>query len=145
MDDSSIGWGMPLGIIISLILSIIFAACETVLTSLGHLKVNHIIKSKKRGSELLRLWLDNPNLVLATILIGNTIANLLASFLTALYAFKYFGKIGESVSFALLTFIILVFCEISPKTYAKHHAEKLAIVAIVLMKFFVCFFKDIFF
>ncbi|OGL45013.1 MAG: hypothetical protein A2W05_06870 [Candidatus Schekmanbacteria bacterium RBG_16_38_10] len=131
---------MPLGIIISLILSIIFAACETVLTSLGHLKVNHIIKSKKRGSELLRLWLDNPNLVLATILIGNTIANLLASFLTALYAFKYFGKIGESVSFALLTFIILVFCEISPKTYAKHHAEKLAIVAIVLMKFFVWIF-----
>lgn len=137
MDESSIGWGIPFGIIISLMLSIIFSACETVLTSLGHLKVNHLIESGKKRGELLQLWLDNPNLVLATILIGNTIANLLASFLTALYAFRYFGKIGESISFGLLIFIILVFCEISPKTYAKHNAEKLAIVAIVLMKIFV--------
>lgn len=137
MDDSSIDWGMPFGIIICLILSIIFSACETVLTSLGHSKINHLIKSGKKRAELLQLWLDNPNLILATVLVGNTISNILASFLTAIYAFKYYGKIGESIGFGLLTFVILVFCEISPKTYAKHHAEKLAIVAIILMKMFV--------
>ena len=137
MEDSSLSWGVPFGIIISLMLSLIFSASETVLTSLGHLKVQHIIKGGRRGAKLLELWLNKPNLVLATILIGNTIANVLASFLTAVWTFRLYGKIGESISFGLLTFILLVFCEISPKIYAKHNAEKLAIPSIVLMRLFV--------
>jgi len=137
LEDSSISWvAIAIGVT-SLLLSMIFSASETILTSLGYLKVQHIINTGKRRAQLLQLWLNEPNLILATILIGNTIANLLASFVTAIYAYKLYGKIGESISFGLLTFIILVFCEISPKTYAKHHAEQLAIPAIFLMKIFV--------
>ena len=137
MDNLSIGRIEPVGVIICLILSVIFSASETVLTSLGHLKTKHLVESGKKRAKLLELWLSDPNLVLATILVGNTVANILASFLAAAYTFELFGKIGQSISFGVLTFIILVFCEISPKTYAKHHAEKLAIPAIFLMKIFV--------
>ena len=137
MDNLLIGRIEPVGVIICLILSVIFSASETVLTSLGHLKTKHLVESGKKRAKLLELWLSDPNLVLATILVGNTVANILASFLAAAYTFELFGKIGQSISFGVLTFIILVFCEISPKTYAKHHAEKLAIPAIFLMKIFV--------
>ena len=88
MDNLSLLRIEPVGVFICLILSVIFSASETVLTSLGHLKTKHLVESGKKRAKLLELWLSEPNMVLATILVGNTVANILASFLAAAYTFE---------------------------------------------------------
>jgi len=129
-----------------LFLSAFFSASETALTSLSRLKTNQIIDSERTGADYLKLWRDKPNHVLATILFGCTVAELLASFLTALYATQNFwksGNIGEMIAFILITTIILIFGEVVPKVFAKHNAEKLAIPVIIALRIFYYFFYPV--
>ncbi len=125
------------GIFICLLCSVFFSSSETALTSLNLVKTQQIIDSRKRWTNNLLLWKNDPNLVLTAILLGNTIGNLLASFLTALLAVKIFGNLGEGISFVVLSLVVLIFCEQMPKIWAKHNAEKLAVISITILRFFI--------
>ncbi|MFH2068411.1 MAG: hemolysin family protein [Candidatus Omnitrophota bacterium] len=119
-----------LGLILLLVLSAFFSAAETSLTSLGKLKVKALIDLEGRRAEVLNLWLKNPARLLTTILIGNNIVNVSASVLAAYLAIKAWGNKGVGIATGLMTFLILVFAEIIPKTFARHHYEKVALVII---------------
>lgn len=126
------GFSQLLAIVFCLIGSALFSATETALTSLSHSRVHQLLDSGKKSS-LLGLWLVKPNHVLTTILIGNNVVNILASALATKLSYQYFQRIGmsdpESIAVAAavgsMTFVILVFGEVVPKTYAKHNAETL--------------------
>jgi len=115
-----------------LILAALFASTETALTSLSHGRIQQLLDSGRK-SLLLRLWLEKPNAVLTTVLIANNIVNILAASLATAFSQQQLMRLGlgehESLAVALtvgvMTLVTLVFCEVVPKTFAKHNAEKL--------------------
>ncbi|MGE4317933.1 MAG: hemolysin family protein [Deferribacterales bacterium] len=126
-------------IILCILLSGVFSGSETTLTSLSELKVRHMIEENPRAKPL-ELWLDHPNKVLNTILIGNNIVNILASVLATDFTAKLVGDSNIALVTGIMTIMVLFFGEITPKTYAKHNAERLAIPVIKLLKLPYLFF-----
>jgi CBS domain containing-hemolysin-like protein len=119
-------WQWIIGLL-ALVASAFFSSAETALTALGEGRVQALIDSGRRGARLLRLWQKYPDRILSTLLIGNTLVNVGMGALTALIA----DELGASHAVALLTavttIIILLFGEITPKTFAKAHASGYAV------------------
>ena len=109
-----------------LFFSALFSASETALTALNYAKVHQLINEDNARYGRLSLWLEEPNRVLTTILIGNNVVNILASALTTSISEQIFGHQGVAIAVGVLTFVILVSGEVVPKTYAKHHAKRVA-------------------
>ncbi len=119
--------------LVFLCLSAFFSSSETALTSITKL---HVKKLRENGVQVSKLdiWIHNPNRILATLLVGNNIANVGAAILAAFIAADLFEKAGLAeyqglagfVAFVGTTSALLVFGEIIPKIYAKHQAEKVA-------------------
>lgn len=129
-------------LVLLILLSFFFSASETALTSLGKLKLKQLIEEKK--SSALNVWIEHPNRLLATILVGNTIVNIAAASLTAFISIDFATHLGinETVSLiiatALITIVILILGEITPKTFAKHNPVKVSLLtirALVMMNY----------
>jgi CBS domain containing-hemolysin-like protein len=105
------------------LLSGFFSGTESALQSLNEARTKHLID---QGHERLRLWLDKPHFVRNTILIGNNIANILASALAGSIAGRVFHDLGLGIAVAVMTILILIFGEVIPKNYASVHADRLA-------------------
>ena len=114
-------------IFILVALSAFFSSSETSLVSCNRIRIRSMVDENDRRLGFLNRVLDNQSKMLAAILIGNNIVNLYASSLTTTLAMKLGGSYTVSLATGLLTFVILVFGEISPKTAATIHAEKLAL------------------
>jgi CBS domain containing-hemolysin-like protein len=130
-------------VVICLILSAFFSASETALVSISELKVKHLVEEKGESAKALELWLLKPNKVLITILIGNNIVNILASVLATDLSMKIFGNIQLAIVTGFMTFLILLFAEITPKALAKHNYAKLGLVLIKPLKGFYYLFYPI--
>ena len=123
-------------IIICLFFSGFFSASETALTSLHDIKVKHMMNENKKAANYLSLWLEHPNKVLNTILIGNNIVNILSSVIAADLANKLFNNSAIAITTGVMTLLVLIFGEITPKTFAKHNAETFALLALRPLKIF---------
>lgn len=112
-------------LIILLLLSGFFSSAETSLTTVNKIRIRTLADEGNKRAKLVLKITDNPSKLLSAILIGNNIVNLSASALTTTIAYS-FG--GSAVAFAtgLITVLILIFGEITPKTIAASHAEKMA-------------------
>ena len=136
MEKYLIVWQF-LALVFLLVLSAFFSGSETALTSLGKLKTKSLIEKKRKT---LSAWLSDPDSLLTTILVGNNIVNISAAVLLTFILMRLFGettagKIG-AISTGVMTFLILIFGEIAPKTYARNNAERVALRAIKLLNFF---------
>jgi putative hemolysin len=115
-----------------LIFSALFSGSETALFSLSPVKVKTLQAEKKRRGRLIAHLLSNPRRLLITILIGNMFVNTFASSLSASLfrslSARWDAPVGTSdfMSVLVMTTLILIFGEISPKIYAIHHSERLA-------------------
>jgi len=123
---------MPVTQIIILVILIIFSALfsgiETALMSLNMIKVNALVKQNKRGSKTLHRIKQSPHKLIITILIGNNLVNIgAASFATVVFT-NLFGSSGIGIATGVMTFLILVFGEITPKTFATQNAERVSLV-----------------
>jgi CBS domain containing-hemolysin-like protein len=107
-------------------LSGFFSSSETALTALTEAKARQLMEDKRRGTRALQLWLNRPNRVLTAILIGNNIVNVFTASYATLIAQKYFNNVALSLATAVTTVAILIVGEITPKTFAKHNAAKIA-------------------
>jgi CBS domain containing-hemolysin-like protein len=111
--------GLHIGaIIVLLILSAFFSGSETAYTSLSFLQIRELETDKRRSSRTAAYLANTPDLLLTTILIGNNIVNLTASALTTTLALSIWGNAAISISTGILTFLILIFGEITPKQLA---------------------------
>lgn len=110
---------------ISLSLSLFFSACETAFTSLQTTQVTALAAQLKRKGRILQSLYRTPNRILATVLIGNNLANILASVTATRYTIQLFGDSSLGIMTGLLTLVILIFCEIIPKQFALQHSEGL--------------------
>ncbi|HEX6510823.1 MAG TPA: CNNM domain-containing protein, partial [Chloroflexota bacterium] len=121
-------WWQFLVLAICLLLAGFASAAETALTSLGKLRIRHLADEGNRSAQQLQHMLANPGDFLSTILVINNVAVIVASTLTALLTVKllHFSS-AEAVTTAALSVVILVFCEVTPKTLAIRNAEAWAL------------------
>ncbi|MEJ5166738.1 MAG: hemolysin family protein [Thermoanaerobaculia bacterium] len=120
-------------LLILLALSAFFSASETALTSLSHTALQHLIEKSHKS---LKLWLSNPIKVLITILIGNNLVNIFAASLATVLAKKHFGNLGIALVVGIMTFLIITFGEIIPKSLARKYNERISILFMPLIRLF---------
>ncbi len=114
----------------SLLLSSFFSSSETALTSLSKVKLAQMVRNHSKNEKYFMLWMKHPNKMLNTILIGNNVANIFASVLAGSVANKLSGSSQIAITTTVMTVLILFFGEITPKTFAKHNAEKISYLSI---------------
>ncbi len=110
-------------VLLLVVLSGIFSGTETAYTSLSFLQIKEMEQSGSRTSRLAALLANRPDQLLTTILIGNNLVNIAASAMTTAMVIERFGSFAVGYATGILTFIILVFAEITPKQIAIIHNE----------------------
>lgn len=127
MDPAS----LQLIILIILIgLSAFFSMSETALTSLSKIRLRTMVDENVKNAKLIQNVLEDPAKLLSAILIGNNIVNIGASSIATAMAIDKFKSQGVGIATGMLTIIILIFGEITPKTFATKNSEKISIVVI---------------
>ncbi|MBF0414343.1 MAG: HlyC/CorC family transporter [Magnetococcales bacterium] len=119
-----------------LFLSAFFSGSEIALVSLSKVRLEALCREGRRGSKALYRLKQNPNRMLIVLLIGNNVVNIAASSITTIFSSQYFGDLGTGLTIGLLTLLILVFGEITPKALAVNHASTISLAVAPLMLFF---------
>jgi putative hemolysin len=115
-----------LGVLV--VLSGVFSGMETAVMSLNEAKVRALVKQKKKGSKALYRVKKNTHKLLITILIGNNLVNIGSASLATVVFTELFGSAGLGIATGVMTFLILLFGEITPKTFASQNAEKISLI-----------------
>ena len=128
IDDST--WKLVI-LFVCLALSAFFAASEGALLTLGKIRLRSMCEEGRKGADKVASALENPEKIISTILVGNNIVNVLAaSIVTSLVISVLDTDIAVGVATGVVTFLILVFGEITPKTFALRRAEKISLIVI---------------
>ena len=141
MDNSDI-WKI-LFVIMMMIFSALFSSAETAYSSVNRLRLkNYEAQGNRKAAKALRLA-DRFDEVLTAVLIGNNIVNIATSSVSTLIFISLVGSNGALVSTIVITVLVLVFCEVLPKSYAKRNAETLALAFASPISAVVAIFKPI--
>jgi Mg2+/Co2+ transporter CorB len=128
----------PLGLLFSIlallvILSAFFSSAETAMMTLNRHKLRHLQKNKIGGAIRAGKLLDRPDRLIGLILIGNNLVNIFASAVATVISIRLWGDAGVYIATGALTVVILVFAEVTPKTIAALHPERVAFPASVIL------------
>lgn len=133
MDDASISLLTTI-LIILICCSAFFSSSETGMMSLNRYKLRHMVKSKHRGAIRANNLLSRPDRLISVILIGNNLVNIMAASIATVLAVRLWGDAGLAIATFGLTLIILIFAEVTPKTLAALHPERIAFPASLVLK-----------
>jgi len=97
--------------------------------SLNKYRLKHLVKSKNRSAMKVSSLLERPDRLIGVILIGNNFVNILSSAIATIIAVRLWGDAGVAIATGALTMVILIFAEVTPKTLAAIHPEKIAFPA----------------
>lgn len=117
--------------------SAFFSAAETALMSLSKIRTRNMMEEGVKGAVLINKLVQHPAKLLGTVLLGNNAVNIAASALATSLAIEYFRDSGIAIATAVMTIIVLIFCEITPKSLAAQNSEKVALKVIKLLSFIV--------
>lgn len=128
----------PLGLLFSILAALIilsgfFSSSETGMMSLNRYRLKHLQKNQHKGSIRAGKLLERPDRLIGLILIGNNLVNVFASAITTVIAIRLWGDAGIFIAGGVLTLVILVFAEITPKTIAALHPERVAFPASMIL------------
>ena len=124
-----------IGLLVFLILlSAFFSSSETGLVSLNRYRLRHLVKSGHRSAKRAADLLERPDRLIGIILLGNNFVNILASSIATILAIRLYGDNAITIAAIILTFVILVFAEVAPKTLAVMHPERIAFPATYILK-----------
>lgn len=118
-------------------LSGFFSGSETALVSVNRIRLKKMVEEGRREAVIVENLLDHPNKLLATILVGNNLVNIAAAAIATSLAIEYYGSRGVGIATGIMTFLVLVFGEITPKSYAIQNAEKISLRIARIMSFLV--------
>ena len=107
--------------------SALYSMAETAMMALSRSKVRHLAEEGNSQAHWLERLIREPNRLLSTVLVGNNLANIIASTVAAALFIKYFGSNGITISTVVMTLAILLAAEITPKTFAAHNPERVAV------------------
>ena len=125
MDSSDAIQFLILIILISL--SAFFSSAETSMTTVNKIRIQALAEQGDKKALTLLNVIEDSGKLLSTILIGNNIVNISASSLATTLTMRLFGNTAVSISTGIITLLVLIFGEITPKTLATVHAEKMAL------------------
>ncbi len=118
-------------LIICLFLSAFFSSSETAFISLQKIRVQHLVDTKVRGAKRVAKMMERPEKFLSTVLLGNNLVNTAAAALATFLAISIWGEQwGVLIATIVVTIVLLIFCETTPKTIATRHAERLSLAFI---------------
>jgi Mg2+/Co2+ transporter CorB len=125
---------IPLSVLFSalvflLFLSAFFSGSETALMTLNRYRLKHLADEGHTGAQLAAKLLEKPDRLIGLILLGNNFVNIMASSLATLIALRLGGDGAIAIAAGILTFVVLIFSEVAPKTLAAMHPEKVAFPA----------------
>lgn len=109
-----------------ILLSAFFSGAEIALMTLNRYRLRNLVRHRHRGARLAQKLLERPDRLLGVILVGNNFANITASSLATILALRLYGEKSVALAAGLLTFVILVFGEVAPKTVAALKPEMIA-------------------
>ncbi len=132
-------------LVVLILLSGFFSASETALTSFKTTDLEDIEKSNKKTAHLLKKWLKSPNEILTGMLLGNNIVNILGSSIATALAINIMGNSPRSLAIVtgIMTVLILIFGEITPKIMAKNNSKGFSKLVIAPMYYFGVIMKPI--
>ncbi len=136
-------WGLLILCAVLILLSIIFSASETAFLSINKLRLRFLRNKKDRKAVRAGKLLDKKNLLLNTLLIGNNIVNIALSAVVTSIALSFFGNSGIGIATGIVTLILLIFGEITPKTVGSHHPETIAFLFSGVIRFFSIILKPL--
>ena len=130
MDDISTE-SLLLALIVFLVISAFFSIAETSMMALNRYRLKHLVKTGHRGARLTAQLLSRTDRLLGVVLLGNNLINAASAALVTYLTFRFFGESEWALSAATLavTFVILVFSEITPKVIGASYAERIAFPA----------------
>ncbi len=112
-----------------LLMSAFFSGSETALMTINRYRLRHLADAGHRGARLAARLLEQPDRLIGLILLGNNLVNILASAITTIMALRIGGEAGLAVATGMLTLVVLIFAEVTPKTLAALNPEKVAFPA----------------
>lgn len=125
MDKSYI-WKIGL-VVVMMIFSSLFSSTETAYSSVNKVRLKNYEAQGSKNAALALKLANRFDEVLTAVLIGNNIVNIGTSAVATVIFCGFFGDAGPAVSTAVITILVLIFCEVLPKSYAKKNAEKIAL------------------
>ncbi|WP_448563495.1 HlyC/CorC family transporter [Thalassotalea ganghwensis] len=120
-----------LGILI--FISAYFSGSETSMMSLNRYRLRHLEKQNHRGAKRVSRLLSRPDRLIGLILIGNNLVNIAASAIATIIGMRLFGDVGVVYATFILTLVVLIFAEVTPKTLAALYPEKLAFPSSIIL------------
>lgn len=133
MDSSSVLQFIILIILIAF--SAFFSSAETALSTVNRVRIRTLMEEGNKRAKTVQLILDNYSKMLSAILIGNNVVNLSASSLATTLTMRIWGNYAVSIGTGILTLVVLLFGEITPKSAAMIHSEKLSILYAPVISF----------
>ena len=132
MSNGSIGSIIALAILVTL--SAYFSATETAFSSLNKIRIKNKAGNGDQRAAMILSMIDNYDKLISTILVGNNIVNIAAASLATVIFTTYFGDAGVTLSTAVMTVVVLIFGEVSPKSLAKEAPESFAYFSAPIMR-----------
>ncbi|MEL0660530.1 CNNM domain-containing protein [Psychromonas arctica] len=132
MNDIPIS-ALFISLVILIIISAYFSSSETSMMSLNRYRLRHLAADKNKAALRVEKLLSKPDKLIGLILIGNNLVNILASAIATIIGQRLFGDAGIAIATGVLTFVILIFAEVTPKTLAVIYPEKIAFPSSVLL------------
>ncbi|MGL5256985.1 MAG: hemolysin family protein [Proteocatella sp.] len=130
-------------LILLILLSGFFSASETSLMSLSKIRLKHMVESNVKNARTIEKMLNTPNNMLGAILLGNNAVNIGASSVATALAISIFGNSGIGFSTLVMTLLILIFGEITPKNLAMQYTEKFALFVAPAINFLAILFSPL--
>jgi len=115
------------------VISAYFSGSETAMMSLNRYRLRHLASNDHKGAIRALKLLDRPDRLIGLILIGNNLVNILASAIATIIGMRLFGDMGVAIATGVLTIVVLVFAEVTPKTFAALHPERIAFPSSILL------------
>lgn len=136
--------GLLFAVIILLVfLSAFFSSAEIGVMSINRYRLRHLVRKKHKAAIRINKMLSKPERMLSVILIGNTVCNIVASMAATLIGHNLYGEKGVIIATILLTIIILVISEMTPKTFAALYPQKVAFLSAFPLDFLQKIFSPI--
>ncbi|WP_019616165.1 HlyC/CorC family transporter [Psychromonas ossibalaenae] len=121
-------------LIILIVISAYFSSSETSMMSLNRYRLRHLAKDNNKVAIRVEKLLNQPDKLIGLILIGNNLVNILASALATILGQRLFGDAGIAIATGVLTLVILIFAEVTPKTLAVLYPEKIAFPSSLILR-----------
>jgi len=127
-------------LVVLLFMSGFFAGSETALISVNKIRVRKLAEEGDKRAKRVNKLLERPNRLLATILVGNNLVNIFAAAIATSVAMGFYGNAGIGIATGILTLVILIFGEITPKGFATRNSLRMSLIVSGPIEFLVKIF-----